>query len=43
MKLFTFPQAQCIVVCGDIHGEFSQLIHKCCVEYEMTDTLIIVA
>lgn len=43
MNTFTFPEAKSIVVCGDIHGEFNQLIHKCCVHYGMTDTLIIVA
>ena len=43
MNTFSFPQAQSIVVCGDIHGDFNQLIHKCCVLYEMTDTLIVVA
>ncbi len=32
-----------IVVCGDIHGEFEELVHKVCVQYRMTDTLVIVA
>ena len=43
MNKYAFPEAKCIVVCGDIHGEFYQLIHKCCVHYGMTDTVIIVA
>lgn len=40
---FSFPKAKNIVVSGDIHGEFSTLVFKCCVQYAMTDTLIIVA
>ena len=40
---FDFPNAKGIVVSGDIHGEFNQLVYKCCVQYRMTDTLIIVA
>lgn len=38
-----FKNAQSIVVSGDIHGDFTQLVFKCCVQYEMKDTLIIVA
>jgi len=38
-----FPEAKGIVVSGDIHGDFKQLVHKCCILYGMTDTLIIVA
>ena len=41
--LYDFPEAKGIVVSGDIHGEFNQLVYKCCVQYKMTDTLIIVA
>lgn len=40
---FDFPDAKGIVVCGDIHGEFNELVYKCCIQYSMTDTLIIVA
>ena len=40
---FTFPKAKGIVVSGDIHGDFTQLVFKCCVQYEMRDTLIVVA
>jgi predicted phosphodiesterase len=38
-----FPHAKGIVVSGDIHGDFTQLVYKCCTQYGMTDTLIIVA
>lgn len=39
----SFPNAKNIVVSGDIHGEFNQLVHKLCVQYAMHDTLLIVA
>ena len=42
-QTFDFPDAKGIVVCGDIHGEFNELVYKCCIQYRMTDTLIIVA
>ena len=42
-SIFEFPEAKNIVVSGDIHGDFKQLVHKCCIQYGMTDTLIIVA
>ena len=35
--VFDFPDAKGIVICGDIHGEFNQLVFKCCVQYGMTD------
>lgn len=40
---FEFPDAKSIVVSGDIHGDFMELVYKCCVQYGMKDTLIIVA
>lgn len=43
VSFFEFPRAKSVVVSGDIHGDFTQLVHKCCVQYEMTYTLIIVA
>ena len=42
-NLYEFPEAKNIVVSGDIHGDFTQLVYKCCVQYGLTDTLIIVA
>ena len=41
--VFDFPEAKGIVISGDIHGEFNELVFKCCVQYGMTDTVIIVA
>ncbi len=35
-----YPKAKNIVVSGDIHGDFTKLVHKCCVLYGMRDTLI---
>lgn len=40
---FTYPNASSVVVCGDIHGEFEQLVFSICVQYDMHDTLVIVA
>ena len=41
--IFEFPYAKNIVISGDIHGDFKQLVYKCCIQYDMTDTLICVA
>lgn len=38
-----FPEAKSIVVSGDIHGAFNLLVNKLCVQYEMKDTVLIVA
>lgn len=43
VNIHEFLQAKGIVVCGDIHGDFTQLVYKCCMQYGMTDTLIVVA
>ena len=40
---YTFPAAKNVAVIGDIHGSFKDMVNKCCVQYELTDTLIIVA
>lgn len=41
--LFDYPNAKSVVVCGDIHGAFEEMVFKLCVQYGMTDTLLIVA
>ena len=43
LKTYSFPKAKNIVVCGDIHGEFNAVIYRMCVQYQMTDTLLIIA
>ena len=40
MHTYSFPDAKNIVVCGDIHGHFNEVIFKMCVQYQMTDTLV---
>ena len=39
----SFPEAKTIIVSGDIHGNFNQLVFKLCIQYQLTDTLLIVA
>ena len=43
MKKYVYSEARQVVVCGDIHGAFETLVYKACVQYSMTDTVIIVA
>ena len=40
---FKYPTAQSVVICGDIHGDFAELVFRICTRYKMTDTLVIVA
>lgn len=40
---YTYPDARSVVVCGDIHGEFNAVVYKLCVEYKLTDTLLVIA
>ena len=40
---YSFPDSKCLVVCGDIHGDFNLLVYKLCVQYQMKDTTCIVA
>ena len=42
-NIYEFPDAKGIVVSGDIHGDYEKLVYKCCLQCQMTDTLIIVA
>lgn len=43
MNHFDFPKARSVVVCGDMHGDFNKMTHKCCVRYKVRDALIVVA
>ena len=43
MSIYDYPDAKRIVVSGDIHGDYTQLVFKACVSKKMTDTLIVVA
>ena len=43
MLTFNYTDAKCIVICGDIHGDFEEMVFKLCVQYGLTDTLLIVA
>lgn len=40
---YEFPEAKSVVISGDIHGDFNMLVNKLCVQYQMRDTLLIVA
>ena len=43
MKIYNYPDVKTIIVCGDIHGNFKGIVHKLCIQYGCTDTLLIVA
>ena len=42
-NIYQFPECKGIVVYGDIHGDFNLLVNKICVQYQMQNTLVIVA
>lgn len=42
-NIYQFPKCKDIVVSGDIHGDFNLLVNKICVQYQMQNTLVIVA
>ena len=41
--IYQFPECNNVVVSGDIHGDFNLLVNKICVQYQMQNTLVIVA
>ena len=43
IQTYCYPAANSVVVCGDIHGAFEEMVFKLCIQYGMTDTLLIVA
>ena len=42
-RIFEYPDTKQIIVSGDIHGDFKTLVYRLCMQYEMKDTLLIVA
>ena len=42
-KVYKYPDAKSLVICGDIHGDFVPLVYEITVRYGMRDTLVIVA
>lgn len=42
-NIYDFPKCHNVAICGDIHGDFNLLVNKVCIQYQMKDTLIIVA
>ena len=42
-KIYDYPDCHNVVICGDIHGDFNLLVNKICVQYELKDTVVIVA
>lgn len=42
-KFFEYPDAKHVIVSGDIHGDYKGLVYKLCIQYGLTNTLLIVA
>lgn len=42
-KFFEYPDAKQVLVSGDIHGDFKGIVFKLCIQYGLTNTLLIVA
>lgn len=40
---YIYSEAKSVVISGDIHGDFNELVFKLCIQYQMTDTLLVVA
>lgn len=40
---YSFPDSKQLIVCGDIHGDFNLLVNKVCVQYQLRDSVVIVA
>ena len=43
MKVFNYPDVKQVIISGDIHGNFKGIVHKLCIQYGCTDTLLIIA
>lgn len=42
-KTYTYPDAKQVLVSGDIHGDFAGQVFKLCIQYNLRDTLLVVA
>ena len=42
-RILEYKEAKQVVVSGDIHGDFKGIVYKLCIQYGLTDTLLIVA
>lgn len=42
-RIIEYNDAKHVVVSGDIHGDFKGIVYKLCIQYGLTDTLLIVA
>ena len=42
-NIYQFPECKGVVISGDVHGDFNLLVNKVCVQYQMQDTVVIVA
>lgn len=42
-QIYDFTDCKYLVVCGDIHGDFNLLVNKLCVQYQLKDTVCVVA
>lgn len=43
ITVLNFSLIRNILICGDIHGDFNLLVNKICCQFELTDTLVVVA
>ena len=41
--IYDYQNVKRIIVSGDIHGDYEKLVYKFCVQYQMTDTLVVVS
>ena len=40
-RIIEYNDAKHVVVSGDIHGDFKGIVYKLCIQYGLTDTLLI--
>ena len=41
--ILSYSNVKSVVVCGDIHGDFETLVYKITIQYQLENTLVIVA